>query len=65
MDGMTQQWISTGKAARLMGYHPASFPRKFLGVIPSMRVVGGHYRWLASAVKELCKPSEPEMPEAG
>lgn len=65
MDGMTDLWISTGKAARLLGYHPASFPRKFLGVIPSMRTGGGNYRWLASVVEQLAAPEEPKIPQAG
>lgn len=55
MDGVKvdQDWISTGKAARILGYDPDWFARKFEGVIPMRRTLGGHRRWLASAVHEL------------
>ena len=57
-----QDWISTGKAAKLMGYHPDWFSKKFDGVIPMRRTEGGHRRWLASAVQAainatLCLPA--------
>lgn len=61
-----QDWISTGKAAKLLGYDPDWFAKKFEGIIPMRRPRGmnGHRRWLASAVHELAnKP--PEMPKAG
>jgi hypothetical protein len=61
-----QDWISTGKAAKILGYSPDWFARKFEGVIPSRRPRGrkGHRRWLASAVQELA--GEPErLPAAG
>lgn len=61
---MTQQWISTGKAAQLLGYTPEHFVRKFEGLIPSMRLGGGHRRWLASAVNELAAHPDP-VPKAG
>lgn len=48
-----QDWISTGKAAKLLGYDPDWFARKFEGIIPMQRRPGGHRRWLASAVHEL------------
>lgn len=65
MDGVRQDdWISTGKAAKKLGYDPDWFRTKFLGVIPSRRLPGGHHRWLASAVEELA--AQPDrMPEAG
>ena len=48
-------WISTGKAAKILGYCRDHFVRKFEGVIPSRRTDGGHHRWLASAVEELAE----------
>ena len=61
---MQQEWISTGKAARILGYSPDHFREKFTGLIPSHRPVGCHTRWLESAVRELAQ--EPvRMPEAG
>lgn len=47
-----QDWISTGKAAKLLGYNPDHFVRKFEGIIPMRRSEGGHRRWLASAVHQ-------------
>lgn len=59
-----QDWISTGKAAKLLGYSPDWFARKFEGIIPSRRLEGKHRRWLASAVHELAdQPSA--FPQAG
>ena len=49
-------WISTGKAAKLLGYCPEWFCQKFEGVIPCRRTAGGHRRWLASVVQELSDP---------
>lgn len=57
-------WISTGKAAKILGYNPDHFRDKFLGIIPSRRLPGGHHRWLASAVEELAEKPHP-MPVAG
>ena len=57
-----QTWISTGKAARLMGYSRDHFREKFTGVIPSRRLEKGHTRWLASAVHELA--DQPTFPLA-
>ena len=57
-------WISTGKAAKILGYCPDHFVRKFEGVIPSRRTDGGHHRWLASAVEELAEKPQT-MPAAG
>jgi len=54
MDGVRQDdWISTGKAAKKLGYSPDHFVRKFDGLIPMRRSEGGHRRWLASAVEEV------------
>lgn len=54
MDGVREQdWISTGKAARLMGYSPDWFARKFDGIIPCQRSPNGHRRWLRSAVESI------------
>ena len=47
------EWISTGKAAKILGYSPDWFARKFDGVIPSSRQAGGHRRWLYVAVVQL------------
>lgn len=61
-----QDWISTGKAARLLGYDPDWFAKKFEGIIPMRRPRGkkGHRRWLASAVHELV--DQPgKLPQAG
>lgn len=46
-------WISTGKAASLLGYSRDHFREKFEDVIPCRRVGNGHYRWLESAVLAL------------
>ncbi len=50
---MNQEWISTGKAAAILGYSRDHFREKFEGIIPSRKLPGGHYRWLESAVKRL------------
>lgn len=57
-------WISSGKAAKILGYSPDYFVRKFEGIIPSRRTDGGHRRWLVSSVEELAEKPEP-MPAAG
>lgn len=58
-------WISTGDAARLMGYSPSHFREKFEGVIPSRRPPGGGNRkWDEEAVKALLEASK-DMPKAG
>lgn len=59
-----QEWISTGKAAKLMGYNPDWFVKKFEGIIPMQRRPGGHRRWLASAVEILVSEGQ-KLPEAG
>ena len=59
-----QDWISTGKAARMLGYDPDWFARKFEGVIPMQRRPGGHRRWLASAVEQLVEENR-RVPAAG
>lgn len=51
-----EKWISTGKAAKLLGFSPDHFREKFEGIIPSRRYFGGHHRWLTSAVQELAEP---------
>lgn len=56
IDQPREIWISTGKAARLLGFSPDHFREKFEGIIPSRRLFGGHHRWLASAVYELAEP---------
>jgi hypothetical protein len=57
-------WISTGKAAKILGYHPDWFAKKFDGILPMRRTLGGHRRWLESAVREMVDP-HPAMPAAG
>lgn len=52
---MEAEWISTGKAARLLGYSPDHFRRKFMGIIPSQRIPGCHRRWLREAVEKLAR----------
>lgn len=49
------EWISTGKAAQILGYSRDHFRRKFEGLIPSRRYPGGNYRWLAAAVHRLAQ----------
>lgn len=58
------EWISTGKAAALLGYSRDHFREKFEGLIPHRRIGNGHLRWLASEVQRLGGP-DPIMPEAG
>ena len=51
---MTEQdWISTGKAAAILGYSRWTFVEKFEGCIPCRRQGGGHRRWLRAAVEQL------------
>ena len=50
------EWISTGKAAALLGYGRTQFIEKFEGCIPAHRLPGGHRRWLLSAVIALVDP---------
>ena len=50
---MTENWISTGKAAKILGYCPDHFLRKFEEVLPNLRLPGGHHRWLESAILDL------------
>lgn len=61
---MEQEWISTGKAAAMLGYTPQHFREKFDGVIQSRRVGGGHRRWWAPAIQRLIQCDEP-LPAAG
>ena len=60
---MASEWISTGEAARLLGYSRDQFRRKFQGVIPHRRIDGGHLRWLREAVERLAA-GEPNLPDA-
>lgn len=50
-------WISTGKAAALMGYNRDAFRRKFFDAFKAegavIRQPGGHCRWLMSVVVRL------------
>ena len=55
MKKQEEEWISTGRAAKILGYSRLHFLRKFKDTIPYMRLEGSHYRWLASAVHELAK----------
>lgn len=59
-----QEWISTGKAAAMLGYSPQHFREKFSGVIQARRVAGGHRRWWAPAILRLLEQEEA-MPAAG
>jgi hypothetical protein len=54
-----QDWISTGKAAKLLGYSRDHFREKFEGIIPSRRFLGGHIQWLEAAVRELAGTGVP------
>jgi len=51
--GNQTEWISTGKAAHLLGYCRDHFRRKFEGLIPSRKLGSGHLRWLSSAVATI------------
>lgn len=53
-------WISTGKAASLLGYSRDHFREKFEEVLPCRRVGNGHYRWLESAVLALLQSAFKE-----
>ena len=60
---MDQTWISSGEAARMLGYSRGQFVAKFDGLIPSIRIGNGHRRWLKEAVEKLCVISP--LPQAG
>lgn len=48
------EWISTGEAARLLGYKSRDgFRIKFMGIIRAMRLPSGHYRWDRAQVLKL------------
>ena len=47
------EWISTGKAALLLGYSRWTFLTKFQDCLPCRVLPSGHRRWLRSAVVEL------------
>ena len=52
-------WISTGKAARILGYQRDAFRRKFLEAFERqygiLRQPGGHIRWDETLVESLDK----------
>ena len=50
---MTDEWISTGKAARMVGYSRWWFLLKFEDALPCLVLPSGHRRWLRSAVVAL------------
>lgn len=50
-------WISTGKAAKLLGYSRDGFRAKFIGIITSRRVGTGHIRWSKEEVVALISSS--------
>ena len=54
---ITLEWISTGKAAAMLGYCPDHFREKFFDAFKSdnsvMRLPSGHCRWLLEAVVRL------------
>lgn len=50
----TDEWISTGRAAHIMGYKSRDgFRLKFLGIITAMKLPSGHYRWSNAEVLKL------------
>jgi len=54
MSEQKSEWISTGEAARLLGYKSRDgFRLKFLGIITAMRLPSGHLRWKLSEVEKL------------
>lgn len=60
-----EDWISTGDAARMLGYSPEHFRNKFDGMIPCRRykVNGklGHRKWLRAAVLKLRDDDAPPL----
>ena len=52
--------ISTGIAAKRLGYSPSHFLRKFLGVIPSRRLPGGYRKWSRAVVEHLADQARRE-----
>ena len=51
---LPQEWISTGQAARLMGYRSRwGFLVKFKDSITHRVLPSGHYRWLRVDVERL------------
>ena len=61
---MDAEWISTGKAAAMLGYSRDQFRKEFKDLIPNRRFDGGHIQWLAEAVERMAG-SMPDMPQAG
>lgn len=53
-----REWISTGEAARRMGYDRDHFREKYKGIITARRFGKGHFQWLASAVDALVEGSQ-------
>jgi hypothetical protein len=65
------EWISTGKAAALLGYCPDHFRAKFFDAFHAegtvMRLPSGHCRWKREAVARLAGSATapwwgPELP---
>ena len=59
---MDETWISSGEAAKMLGYSRAGFVSKFDGVLPCRRFRGeggriGYRRWLKAAVLALLQES--------
>ena len=61
---MASEWISTGKAAAMLGYSRDQFRKKFKHLIPNRRFEGGHIQWLAEAVERMAG-SMSDMSQAG
>lgn len=54
MSNQQQEWISTGSAARILGYKSRDgFRLKFKEHITHMILPSGHYRWLLAEITKL------------
>lgn len=51
--GLRQEWISTGEACRMLGFHLSgrTFRDKYRDIFPWILTPGGHFRWLRAAIE--------------
>ena len=59
--GDQMEWISTGDAVRLLGFHLSgrTFRDKYRDIFPWILTPGGHFRWLRSAVEQSISAMTP------
>ena len=63
---MEAEWISTGVAAKMIGYSRDGFRRKFRGSIQWIRIGNGHYHWNKAQVESLHEnPMPSQEPRLG